>query len=75
MKEERELALIEQNLKFQGSPWEVEYPMVKNPDNLPDNRHVALVTLKALEKRLSRDPTKAATYDAQVKDMLNRGVA
>ncbi|XP_038055192.1 uncharacterized protein LOC119727399 [Patiria miniata] len=75
LKEERELALIEQNLTFHGSHWEAKYPWIKDPANLPDNRHVAVATLKALEKRLNHDPTKAATYDAQIKDMLNRGVA
>ena len=75
LKEERELALIDQNLVFQGSHWEAAYPWIKDPANLPDNRHVAFATLRALERRLERDPTKAQVYDAQMKDMIDRGVA
>ena len=37
LKEERELALIEQNLKFHGSHWEAEYPWIRDPANLPNN--------------------------------------
>ena len=75
LKEERELALIDQNLTFHGSHWEAAYPWIKDPANLSDNRRVAFATLKALERRLERDPTKAKVYDAQMKDMIDRGVA
>ncbi|KAJ8020927.1 hypothetical protein HOLleu_40649 [Holothuria leucospilota] len=33
-----------------------KYPWIKDPKELPDNRQMAVVTLKSLEKRLGRDP-------------------
>ena len=70
LKEEQELALIEHNLTFRGSHWVEEYPWIKDPADLPDNWHVAIMTLKALEQRLGHDSTKAAVYNAQIKDSI-----
>ena len=44
IKEERELALIEKNLSYdkQTNRWIAEYPWIKDPMDLPDNRKVAL---------------------------------
>ena len=39
---------------------------------MPDNRQVALPTLKALDRQLGRDSAKAAIYDAQIKDMMDQ---
>ncbi|XP_071944795.1 uncharacterized protein [Antedon mediterranea] len=69
LKEERELALIEKNLKFCGSHWIAEYPWIKDPAELPNNRNAALFALKSLENRLKKDPEKAAAYNTKMKNM------
>ena len=77
IKEERELALIEKNLSYdkQTNRWIAEYPWIKDPMDLPDNRKVALAMLASTERRLAKTPVHATVYDNQVKDMVNREVA
>ena len=76
IKEERELALIEKNLSYdkQTNRWIAEYPWIKDPMDLPDNRKVALAMLASTERRLAKSPVHATVYDNQVKDMVNREV-
>ena len=77
LKEERELKMIEDGLKFRAEEghWEARYPWIKHPNSLPDNKPAALATLKSTEKRLKKDPERVALYQAQMKDMVDRGVA
>ncbi|XP_033097624.1 uncharacterized protein LOC117101699 [Anneissia japonica] len=75
LQEERELSLIEDGLTYQNGRWIARYPWVKNPNELPDNRNVALAKLHSLEKRLSKDPEKAKLYNEQIQDMIGREVA
>ena len=77
IKEERELTLIEENLSYdkQTNRWIAEYPWIKDPMDLPDNRKVALAMLASTERRLAKSPVHATVYDNQVKDMVNREVA
>ena len=42
---------------------------------LPNNRCVALGTLKATERRLARNPDHANLYSRQIEDMISRGAA
>ena len=76
--EERELELIERNLTFnsEDNRWTVEYPwIIKDPNNLPDNRKVAMAKLAATERRLRKNADHAKVYDKQIKDMVARNVA
>ncbi|XP_068712869.1 uncharacterized protein [Montipora foliosa] len=77
IKEERELELIDKNLEYdyQDGRWIAEYPWIKNPSALPDNRRVAVATLISTEKRLLKNPQHAKIYDMQIKDMVARDVA
>ncbi|XP_068675344.1 uncharacterized protein [Montipora foliosa] len=77
IKEERELELIDKNLEYdyQDGRWIAEYPWIKNPSALPDNRRVAVATLISTEKRLLKNPQLAKIYDMQIKDMVARDVA
>ena len=75
IKEERELELIESGLIRKPTHWEAKYPWIKDPKTLADNYHVAHGMLKSTEKRLMRDKERAAVYQEQMEDMLNRGVA
>lgn len=75
LKEERELKLIEEGLSHNGDHWVAQYPWVRDPRELPDNREVALKMLKDTEKRLQRDGSHLQMYKEQINDMLQRGVA
>ncbi|XP_071954191.1 uncharacterized protein [Antedon mediterranea] len=75
LKEERELKLIEDNLLYEAGKWTARYPWIKDPNNLPDNKKVAVAKLAALEKRLMKDSAKKKIYEEQIADMLKRGVA
>lgn len=77
IKEERELELIDKNLEYNNldNRWIAEYPWVKDPSALPDNRQVALAMLISTEKRLLKNPQHAKVYDVQVKYMVARDVA
>ena len=78
IQEERELELIERNLTFnsEDNRWTVEYPwIIKDPNNLPDNRKVTMAKLAATERRLRKNADHAKVYDEQIKDMVARNVA
>ena len=77
IKEEKELKLIEQNLEYDANmhSWTTEYPWIKDPHELPDNRRAAYRMLISTEKRLSKNPQHAEVYKLQIEDMVNREVA
>ena len=75
IQEELELRQIDEGLKYKGNYWESSYPWVKDPNNLPDNRMMALQTLKSTERRLRKDEEHKKLYQAQMDDMFERGVA
>ena len=77
LKEEKELKLIEENLKFDDvdKRWIAAYPWIKDPADLPDNRRAALGMLASIEKRLSGNPDYARVYQQQIQDMVDRDVA
>ena len=68
IKEEKELELIEKNMKFdaEDNRWLAEYPWIKDPADLPDNRRVALSMLYSAERRLGKNTQHATVYDNQV---------
>lgn len=65
IQEEREPEWIEHNLTFnsEDDTWTVEYLWIKDPNNLPDNRKVAMVKLAATERRLRKNADHAKVYD------------
>ena len=77
IKEEKEFELIEKNMKFdaEDNRWLAEYPWIKDPADLPDNRRVALSMLYSTECRLGKNTQHASVYDNQVRDMVQGGVA
>ena len=77
LKEERELHLIEKGLEFneQEKCWIAEYPWIRDPHDLPDNKRVAFGRLLSTERRLLRNPEHSRVYQNQVEDMVERGVA
>ncbi|KAL9987900.1 hypothetical protein ACROYT_G002280 [Oculina patagonica] len=76
-KEEQELKLIQGNLEYDGVKqcWVTSYPWLVDPGILPNNYGSALATLKNTERTLSKDERWAETYQKQMEDMVERGVA
>ena len=76
-KEEQELKMIRDNLKYceDESCWYTSYPWLVDPGQLPDNYNVALATLRNTERTLGKDPQWSVKYKEQIEDMLQRGVA
>ena len=74
-KEEQELKLIENNLTYKSDHWEVQYPWIRDPIELPDNRAAAMRILRATEKRRAKNAEHAKVYEAQIEDMGERDVA
>ena len=76
LKEQKELELIEKNLSLSPEGyWEAEYPWIRDPKDLPDNRNYALKLLKSTEFRLKKNKDKADAYCDQINDMISRNVA
>ena len=77
IKEEKELALIEKNLHYdqEAQRWIAEYPWIRDPKDLPDNRKAAFAKLLSTERRLAKNSEHAKVYKEQIQDMVNRGVA
>ena len=75
IKEERELKMIEDGLVHKGLFYEAKYPWNRNPNELPDNKSLALALLFATEKRLLKNNKLAKLYKDEMNDMVNRGAA
>ena len=77
LKEEEELKLIENNIRFNEATgrWIAHYPWIKDPYLLPDNQFMASATLRSTERRLAQNPKHSELYSRQMEDMLNRGAA
>ena len=77
IKEEKELALIEKNLHYdqEAKRWIAEYPWIRDPKDLPDNKKAAFAKLISAERRLAKNSEPAKVYKEQIQDMVNRGVA
>ncbi|XP_037773212.1 uncharacterized protein LOC119568872 [Penaeus monodon] len=78
LKEERELALIEEGLLYNEEQkcWLVKYPWLRDPMHLKDNIKVANARLKTTENRLKKLGNEyAMKYQREIEDMIDRGVA
>ncbi|CAB4009754.1 Hypothetical predicted protein [Paramuricea clavata] len=75
LKEERELNLIEEGLTHEGNHWVARYPWIRSLDDLPNNKEAALGMLGSTEKRLQKNKPLLETYEEQIEDMVQRGVA
>jgi len=56
IKEEKELAIIEKNLHYdqEAKGWIAEYPCIRDPKDLPDNKKAAFAKLISTERRLAK---------------------
>ncbi|CAC5376409.1 unnamed protein product [Mytilus coruscus] len=78
IREERELNIIKSGMTHdeESQQWIVNYPWIKNPNNLPNNVNSAVSRLGSTEKRLLRNSLEyASAYDEQIMDMVKRGIA
>ena len=78
LKEERELALIQQGLQYNDQKYlfTIHYPWIKDPGNRPNNVNVAKAKLRSTERRLSKlSNDHQQAYRNQMKDMEQRGVS
>ena len=75
IKEQKELEIIEKGLTICDKVWTAKYPWIKSSKQLPNNFHVAEKMLFTTERRLMKDPIHAKTYQSQIDDMIERGVA
>ena len=57
IKEEKELAVIDKNLKYdkENKIWIAGYPWIRDPYELPDNKRVAFSMLMSTERRLMKN--------------------
>ncbi|XP_068235508.1 uncharacterized protein [Palaemon carinicauda] len=78
IREEKELDMISKGLEynFKEKYWTVNYPWIRDPNELPNNVAVAIARMKSTEKRLTKIGYKyTQLYKNQINDMLSRGVA
>ena len=77
LREEAEYQMIVEGIQFDETKgrWLANYPWVRPPEELPDNRNMAMAILKSTEKRLLRNKDRADTYNEQIHDMLRRNAA
>ena len=75
LKAERELRLIEEGLAHKDGHWVAQYPWIRDPKQLPDNKEFASRKLKATEKRSEEDEALLRMYTEQIDDMIRRGLA
>ena len=78
IKEERELKLIEEGLKYDAlnKRWTSQYPWIVDPNLLPNNYVLARSRFLSLERKLLKKGTDYhQRYKAQIEDLMTRGVA
>ena len=77
LQDEAEYNMIEKGIIFDQNRkrWVASYPWTTSPERLPNNRHIAVATMKSTERRLMKDPNHADLYNKQIEDMVERGAA
>ncbi|XP_043234175.1 uncharacterized protein LOC122387784 isoform X1 [Amphibalanus amphitrite] len=78
LREEHELQMIRSGLRYdsESNKFTIEYPWIKDPNNLPNNIGAARAKLRSMENRLQRlDHDYRKAYCDQMTDMEKRGVA
>ena len=74
-RDERELRLIKEGMQLDldMNQLKFEYPLIKDPSVLQDNRQQAISMAAGLEKRLLKSGELEA-YNTEIRDFLDRGV-
>jgi hypothetical protein len=67
--EQKGLKLIEESCNLEGKKWTMSYPWKKSPELLPDNYSQVLKKMESTERRLSKQPAHAKSYDEQMQEM------
>ena len=74
LKEQAELALIKANTRLENGQIWCDYPFIKDPVCLPNNRGAAIAVAEKVRKGLIRDNLLEA-YDEQIQQILDRKAA
>ena len=76
-REENELKLIEENIRYdeENGRWIARYPYLFPKDSLMGTKAVAMRSMLSTEKMLQKNPKWGTVYQAQIQDMIDRGVA
>ena len=67
--ERDEAKIIEDSCMKVGDQWLIPYPWKRDPNQLPDNKQLAVKRLESIERRLKQNPDHAQAYDNQIKEM------
>lgn len=67
--EREEAKLIEESCLKVENEWMIPYPWRKDPNQLPDNRGLAIKCLESTERRLKRNLEQAEAYYKQMEEM------
>ena len=65
--------MIEEGLAHKDDHWVAQYPWIRDPKQLPDNKEFASRKLKATEKRSEEDEALLRMYTEQIGDMIRPG--
>ena len=72
-KEEEELRMLKENIRIESGEIHVEYPFIKDPICLPNNKATAVKMAEKLESRLKREGMLEA-YNEQFRQYIDREV-
>ena len=67
--ERDEAKIIEDSCVKVKDQWMMSYPWKRDPNELPDNKQLAVKRLESIERRLKQNPDQAKAYDNQMKEM------
>ena len=67
--ERDEAKIIEDSCVKVKDQWMMSYPWKRDPNELPDNKQLAVKRLESIERRLKQNPDHAKAYDNQMKEM------
>ena len=63
------MKLIEESAVKVGQQWMIPYPWKRNPEDLPDNEEQVKKFLESTERKLLKNPQKAAAYNDKMKEI------
>ena len=69
--EREEGEIISRSRRKVGEQWMIHYPWKRDPNQLPDNKELAMKRLQSAERRLKQNPEHAAAYSHQMTEMVD----
>ena len=83
LKDEKDYNLFLDNMKYDregtsadpGPYWRITFPWIVPKSDLIENKPAVIGVMNATAKKLNKDPSWRGVYEAQLKDLISRGVA